>query len=359
MPRETIGYARLEWTCPNCGTRNPGPQKICQSCGAAQPQDVQFEQAAEGKLIEDQAELTRAKAGPDIHCPYCGARNPAGAKACSQCGGSLDGAAARSSGRIVGTYDSQPAQPVPCPACGTPNPATALHCSKCGAPIARPQPQAVPSQPPAHQGGVRLLIGALGLLALFACALVFLVLPQLQPAKELTGKVQALSWARTIAIEQLSPVQREAWRDEIPAGAQIGNCSRRLHHTQDEPAAGAEKVCGTPYSVDKGNGYAEVVQDCQYQVYADWCEYTAQEWREVDTAKSAGNGPQPQWPTLSLGPGQREGERHEDYQVIFNVDGEQYTYHAQDVADYARFQVGSRWALKARGSTVVSLQPAP
>ncbi|MGQ9683479.1 MAG: zinc finger protein [Anaerolineae bacterium] len=78
MPKESLGYVRLEWTCPNCGTRNPGPQNKCAGCGAPQPADTAFTQAPQEQLLTDQAEIARAVSGADVHCPYCGARNPAG-----------------------------------------------------------------------------------------------------------------------------------------------------------------------------------------------------------------------------------------------------------------------------------------
>jgi ribosomal protein L40E len=95
MVKKTVGYVELEWVCPNCEARNRGTRKVCTSCGAAQPDDVEFIQAAEEKLITDEAELAKAKAAPDIHCGYCGARNPSTAEKCSQCGGDLAAGAAR------------------------------------------------------------------------------------------------------------------------------------------------------------------------------------------------------------------------------------------------------------------------
>ncbi len=62
MTKETIGYVRLEWTCPNCGSKNPGPEKSCTNCGAAQPEDVSFEQPAQETLVSDEEEIARIKA---------------------------------------------------------------------------------------------------------------------------------------------------------------------------------------------------------------------------------------------------------------------------------------------------------
>lgn len=141
MVKKTVGYVQLEWTCPNCGAKNPGPEKTCAGCGAPQPEDVEFEQAAQEELIADQEEIERAKAGPDVHCAYCGARNPAGAEICTQCGADLGQGAARSSGRVLGVHRDQPVPDVPCPSCGAPNSATAHKCSQCGASMARPEPE--------------------------------------------------------------------------------------------------------------------------------------------------------------------------------------------------------------------------
>src|SRR3989337_2565526 len=135
MVKKTVGYVKLEWTCPRCGTRNPGPQKFCNGCGAPQPEDVVFEQPAQERLIEDKAELARAKAGPDVHCPYCGARNPAGAKFCGACGGNLAQGQAREKGRVLGAFRSGPAPKVKCPACGTENLADAGRCTNRGSPL--------------------------------------------------------------------------------------------------------------------------------------------------------------------------------------------------------------------------------
>ncbi|NJN94563.1 MAG: zinc ribbon domain-containing protein [Anaerolineales bacterium] len=89
MTRKTLGYVKLIWNCPNCGSRNPGPQKTCSNCGTPQPDNVKFEQLPQSELVTDAAEIAQAKAGPDVHCYYCGSRNAASAKVCSQCGADL------------------------------------------------------------------------------------------------------------------------------------------------------------------------------------------------------------------------------------------------------------------------------
>ncbi len=353
MPKETLGYVRLEWTCPSCGARNPGPQKTCGGCGAPQPQNVQFQQAPDEKLLTDQGEIARAAAGPDVHCPYCGTRNPAGAKACSQCGGDLTGGTARASGAVLGAHRSGPAAPVPCPACGTPNPASALKCSQCGATLTRPEaPPPPPPATPRRRLPLGLILGGIALAVI--CLLVGFCSLR---TEEATGVVRSVAWTRTIAIEGLRAVEHEGWQDEVPADATMRGCTRKIHHTQQDYAPNSEKVCGTPYTVDKGSGYGEVVQDCEYQVYANWCEYSTMEWQRVGEARAEGTGYSPYWPQLQLADGQRPGPQDEAYVVTFEGDGKSYSYRTNDPSEIGRYQVGSRWALKVRGPTVVSLEP--
>lgn len=36
MARKSKGFVELEWSCPNCETRNRGSEKTCANCGAPQ-----------------------------------------------------------------------------------------------------------------------------------------------------------------------------------------------------------------------------------------------------------------------------------------------------------------------------------
>jgi hypothetical protein len=111
--------------------------------------------------------------------------------------------------------------------------------------------------------------------------------------------------------------------------------------------------------VDKGSGYGEVVQDCEYQVYANWCKYTVDEWQQVDVATLSGNDLNALWPNLQLGTDQRVGEQAESYKIVFNGDGKTYTYQTDDADEFALCQIGSRWILKVNTfSAVASIEPA-
>jgi hypothetical protein len=119
-------------------------------------------------------------------------------------------------------------------------------------------------------------------------------------------------------------------------------------------------VCGTPYTVDKGTGHGEVVQDCKYEVYAEWCSYTAQEWRPVAPLTLSGNDLNPRWPDTPLAANQRAGEREERYEVVFETEDKRYTYSTSDVNTFQRCQIGSRWVLQTNAlGGVRSIEPAP
>ena len=347
MARKSLGYVELEWPCPYCGHRNPGTQEKCASCGSPQPEDVQFVPKAQAEFIEDEAKIQRAQAGPDIHCAYCGTRNPATATTCTQCGADLKEGTARASGQKLGEHRHEKAPDVICEFCGTANEANALKCSQCGAALANPaQPKPTSqtsTQPatPAKRGTPVWLYGIGAFLLLCLCGFIFLSMR----TTEATGEVTSVQWTRSVAIEEFGPVDREGWYDEIPSSADVGSCSERVHHTQSNPAPGAEEVCGEPYTIDTGSGVGEVVQDCEYRVYEDWCSYTIDEWRQIREVSEQGNDFSPYWPDPSLSRDQRQGQRSENYRITFAGDGDSYNYSTGNFNEFQRYEIGSRWLL--------------
>ena len=356
MARKTVGFTQLEWTCPNCGSRNPGPQKTCAGCGAAQPADVKFEQTEHAELLADQAEVELAKAGADIHCAFCGARNPAGTKICANCGADLSQGKQHASGEVVGAFETGPVEQKACPTCGALNPENALQCSKCGAPLARPMTAPAPVQTGKKTNWW--LWGGLAVLGLVVAAcLIFIILGSIS-TKQLDGIVQSASWQRSVAVESLGPVTKEDWKSDIPDNAKVGSCSLKYKSMQDQAAPVATEECGTPYSVDKGNGYSEVVQDCQYRVYEDSCSYTVDEWHQTDEAILQGTDLNPRWPEPTLMDQQRLGKRSEEYLVYFSTSKGPITYTTSDASQFSQFKPGSIWYLKLNAfDAVTGIQP--
>jgi len=354
VTQKTVGYVRLQWTCPNCGAKNPGPQKSCSGCGAAQPADVEFEQAAQEELVQDEAEIQRARSGPDVHCAYCGARNPAGATVCTQCGANLAEAAARAAGRVLGAHRAEPMADVACPACGAMNPATALKCSKCGASMAQPGPITAPATSAAGRGCSPIAIIG-GIVAIGVIAALIFVLTR---TSDVVGKVQGVSWMRSVAVEALGPATYQTWRDQVPRDGRIGRCEERVRGTSQQRTANSREVCGTPYTKDTGSGYGEVVQDCVYEVYDEWCDYTVMEWQRVDALVLQGADLNPRWPEPRLATDQRAGERAEKYEITFDADGKTYTYTTRDSDLFSRCEIGSRWILKVNQlGSVTAIEP--
>lgn len=106
--RVTKGVIELEWVCPNCDSRNRGSKKACENCGAPQPENVKFQRPSEEKIITDEKVVAAAKSGADIHCGFCGTRNPVTATTCSQCGGDLKEGMARQAGQVLQAAPVQP-----------------------------------------------------------------------------------------------------------------------------------------------------------------------------------------------------------------------------------------------------------
>ena len=84
------------WDCPMCGrARNRGPDKHCGGCGAPRGADVRMYLPEDAREVVDEAEVTRAKAGPDWTCAFCGGDNPGANAFCSGCGAGAVGGRSR------------------------------------------------------------------------------------------------------------------------------------------------------------------------------------------------------------------------------------------------------------------------
>lgn len=358
MTKKTVGYVELEWKCPNCGARNPGTQTKCAGCGAAQPQDVAFEQGVQEELLTDEAKIAQAQAGPDIHCGFCGTRNVATATKCRQCGAELKAGTKRQVGKVVGALQSEQAPPIACAVCGAENPAAALRCAKCGSPLTKPEPKpAVVAQRPTARPLPMGLIIAVAAIAILACVIFFVMTGSRR--SEMVGRVDGVQWQRVILVQALVPVTRQDWREDIPAGVAVGNCVERVRSVQPEPAPGAVEVCGTPYVVDTGTGVGEVVQDCEYQVYGEWCDYQTTAWQAIAPIVLSGVDLNPRWPNPLFGQDQRESGRQQEYVVTFETEEGELRYTITDPERFAQFTPGSQWQIEQDGfGNIVSVQPA-
>ena len=345
MARKKIGNIEMQWTCPNCNGINPGPDQHCGNCGAPQPNDVKFEQAERQEIITDEQKIAQAEAGADIHCPFCSSRNPAGTEVCHNCGGDLVEGIKRESGGVVGAYKTGPVEMIPCPHCGEENPDHEKTCAICGSSLAREKPAAAQSvEAPKSTSKTRtwIILGVVAVLVI-ACGAYLFFANRTQP---ITGMVKNVNWERTVPLEALVAVDHKGWEDEIPAEAVKGTCSQEVRNIQSDPAPNSVEICGTPYTVDSGSGFAEVVQDCEYEVYASFCTFTLDEWQVVDLVTASGTDFSPFWPEPIVDEGQRVGEEWEEsYTIVFVSGDEIFRYTTTDINLYQAAQVGSEWTL--------------
>ena len=339
--RRTLGYIQNEWTCPNCGTRNKGETKTCENCGAPQPENVQFELPSEQKFVTDEEQIKAAQAGADIHCPFCGTRNPATAKVCSQCGGDLTEAKAREAGRIM----QAPAAPkvIKCANCGAENPSSNTVCSNCGSPLPKLAPVQAMAPHPAPFGPLARNIGkpkkvngvVIGAI-LAALALCFIAIGALffLPTKSVQATVTDVHWQTSVPVQEVRAVDYNNEPGSPPSGAYDVSCRDESHD-----------VCQQK-TVDKGNGYSEVVEECHTET-EQYCSYTVDEWTTIQTYTTDGNDLRPIYESPDIASGQRLGNESEQLTVLFMTqDGEQKTYTPSSVSEFQQFDIGSTWTLK-------------
>lgn len=314
MAQKILGYIQLIWTCPFCETQNPGAIKSCTSCGAPQPDDIQFEKVDLERFdfIKDEALIRMAQTGPDKHCPYCGTRNLKDDPRCSQCGSDITvGAKVRESGTVIGDT------PV------------------------------VPTTTPR-----KLSIGCLIALILISVLSIFLLITfvsNLSTRETVKATVSSTKWERSIQVLAFTNIQKSDWEDQIPSNADIGSCSMEFRYKSDSPVSNSTEVCGEPYTIDTGTGVGKVVQDCVYNVYDNYCEYSTEDWVLLDTMVLTGYDQNPQWPTKFLASNEKYGNQNEIYTIFFDANGDTFSLNTTDLDLYLQAVPGSNWELEING----------
>lgn len=323
MTRKILGYVELIWTCDSCGTKNPGAIKSCTACGAPQAIEVKFEHvdAESFNFIKDEALIRMAQAGPDKHCPYCGTRNLASTLQCVACFGDLTvGAKSRPSGMAVG----EDAQPVL-------------------SEIPTPEPISGQSRTITPMSRVALLV--LLAIVLAICSFFAWNTIKANRTKNMTGTVLSSSWERSVTIETFTTVTDSDWRSNIPSEATIYGCNSRHHYDSSSYIEGSVESCGEPYTIDTGTGIGQVVQDCVYQVYEDYCDYETMQWLVAETVTSTGTDRNASWPELDLAQNERTGARSERYTIEFNVGEKILSMRTSDFNLFQQAFPGSQWTL--------------
>lgn len=350
--RRTLGYIQNEWTCPNCNTRNKGGTKTCENCGAPQPENVQFELPSEQKFVTDEASIQVAQAGADIHCGFCGTRNPATAETCSQCGADLKEGKARQAGRIMQAPPQQP-KLIKCDNCGIENPGSNPVCSNCGSPLPKmavapgiaPQPavQTNLGKPATMKKTNWLLIG--GILGTVAICCVLIGALFFFPSQTVQATVVDVYWQTAVPVQEIQAVTYSNEPGSPPSDAYNVSC-------HDE----SRDVCEQK-TVDKGNGYSEVIEECHTETQ-QYCSYTVDEWQTVQTYTLGGNNLQPVYDSPNLSSDQRLGNQSEEFTVTFSTGNGEVTYSPDTLSEFQQFTIDSTWTLKMNAvGGVVSVEP--
>jgi hypothetical protein len=354
--RRTLGYIQNEWTCPNCSTRNKGGTKTCENCGAPQPENVQFEVGADQKFVTDEAQIKAAQAGADIHCGFCGTRNPSTAEICSQCGGDLKEGKAREAGREM-QAPPPPPKVIKCQNCGTENPGTNVNCLQCGAALPKVQAvqavaaQAVAPSPvtpvfkPAAQKKTNwlLIAGIVGILGI--CCVVIGAL-FLIPTSSVQATVTDVHWQTNVPVQEVQAVDYSDKKGSPPSDAYDVSCHNESHDVCEQK------------TIDKGNGYSEVVEECHTET-DQYCSYTRDEWQTIQTYTLDGNDLQPVYDSPNLSSSkQRLGDKSEKLTVNFSTDKGDKTYSPSTISEFQQYEIGSTWNLKLNVlGSIVSVNP--
>jgi len=348
--RRSLGFVENEWTCTNCNSRNKGSAKACENCGAPQPDDVKFELPSEQKFITDENKIKSAQAGADIHCGFCGTRNPATSETCSQCGADLKEGKSRQSGGIMQTPFPAP-KVIKCNNCGTENPGINSTCLNCGAVLPKFVPAQITAQKPttmvdkpaAKKKTNWLLIG--GIISALAICCIGAIVIFVLPTSSVEATVTSVHWQTMVPVQEIQPVDYSNERGNPPSDAYNISC-------HDE----SRDVCEQK-TIDRGNGYSEVVEECHTETQK-YCSYTVDEWQTIQTYMLEGNDLKPVYDTPNYSSDQRLGEKTEEYTVTFSTKDGTETYSPGSVSEFQQFTRGSTWTLKLNAlGGVVSVEP--
>ena len=337
MQKRSKGFVQLEWVCPNCDGRNPGPEKTCQSCGAPQPENVKFERASNEKIITDEKSIKAASAGADIHCGFCGTRNPATAVTCSQCGGDIKEGKARQAGQVMQAAPPPPKNII-CANCNFENKGTATTCEQCGAPlpkqnvsqvnVAKAQP--IKSQEQKRKSPNWILFGGIGAFLILCCvAFIFLFV---LPSRSVEGTVTDVYWKTSVPVQEVQAVNYSNERGSPPSDAYNVSCY-----------SDSQEVC-EDVTIDRGNGYAETVTECHTET-EEYCSYTVDEWKTIQTYDLDGNDLYPVYADPRLASDQQTGSASDTFTIYFSTSEGQLTYSPSAEFEFQKFLIGSTWTI--------------
>jgi len=232
-----------------------------------------------------------------------------------------------------------PPKVIKCNNCGTENPGTNSTCSNCGAAlpkpvaaqVAAPKPGMVAGKPAAKKKTNWLLIGGIAGFLAVCCVVIgalFLI-----PTATVEATVTNVHWQTNVPVQEVRAVDYSNERGSPPSGAYDVSC-------RDE----SRDVCENK-TVDKGNGYSEVVEECHTETQ-QYCSYTLDEWTTIQTYTLDGNDLKPIYDSPSIASDQRIGDESEELTVVFSTKDGTENYSPSSVSEYQKYSIGSTWTLK-------------
>ena len=189
-----------------------------------------------------------------------------------------------------------------------------------------------------------LLIG--GILAALAVCCVVIGALFFFPSKSVKATVVDVHWQTSVPVQEIRAVDYSNEPGSPPSDAYDVSCRDDSHDVCEQK------------TIDKGNGYSEVVEECHTETQ-QYCSYTVDEWTTIQTYPLEGNNLQPIYESPNVSSGQRLGDTSEDLTVTFSTqNGEQETYSPGTVTEFQQFTVGGTWTLKMNAlGGVVSVEP--
>jgi hypothetical protein len=136
-----------------------------------------------------------------------------------------------------------------------------------------------------------------------------------------------------VPVEELQAIDYSNEEGSPPSGAYDVSC-------HDE----SREVCEQT-TIDKGNGYSEVVEECHDET-EQYCSYTLDEWRTIQTYRLEGNDLDPVYETPNYASDQRLGNQSEDLTVTFSTEDGTESYSPGTITEFKKFVIGSIWTLK-------------
>lgn len=305
------------WDCPVCShVGNLGPHTNCAACGAPRPKNVQFYLPENPIIVENEADLEKAKAGADWICGHCEAHNKAWETVCRACGNPRDEASAD-----INISEKEYAEGE-VPTTGK---------------VQRP----LNSNELAHYGEKNLSSNK-RLLWIIPIVVVIIALFLVFWKTDTEVSIIQFEWQRETDMLHYEIADHEDWN--LPSEAKNVRQFQAIHHynkvfvrnetryrSVQVPAGTEQYVCG---KISKGNGYfedqyctrtiyeskQESYQEPIYQdvpIYATKYQYKIWEWVKKSPIQATAKNQSPQWakPSFSEMDKWKEGDKREKYWV--------------------------------------------